>query len=241
MDLLLRLLIAHIITDFFLQSSSWVRDKQANTWRSRSLYLHVFLTGIVAWVFLGEWDLWHIAVLIMVTHYLIDLYKLSFLLDNLAGYVIDQACHIVVLIGVAVYLTDSLDGVRVYLAHLLADTRSLVIISGYLAVTAPVGYLVGKATRRWREDLHSADAERDSLEHAGVWIGILERVLVVTFVLFNQFQAIGFLIAAKSILRFSDKSEDNPRKQTEYVLIGTLISFTIALFVGLLIKSVNSL
>jgi hypothetical protein len=70
------------------------------------------------------------------------------------------------------------------------------------------------------------------------WIPL--RTLVLTFVLFGQFQAIGFLIAAKSILRFGDKNGNNPSKQTEYVLIGTLLSFTMALFIGILVKKLIS-
>jgi hypothetical protein len=50
----------------------------------------------------------------------------------------------------------------------------------------------------------------------------------------NQFASVGFLIAAKSILRFSDK--ENTQKKTEYVLIGTLMSFAAAAIIGILIN-----
>jgi len=63
-------------------------------------------------------------------------------------------------------------------------------------------------------------------------IGIIERFLVLTFVILNQFEAVGFLIAAKSILRFKD---DNTIK-TEYVLIGTMLSFGIAIALGIIIN-----
>ncbi|MGV3641555.1 MAG: hypothetical protein ACO1NZ_13605 [Adhaeribacter sp.] len=36
------------------------------------------------------------------------------------------------------------------------------------------------------------------------------------------------MIAAKSILRFSDRSEQKPRKQTEYVLIQGVLKSTIS-------------
>ena len=241
MEILLRLLIAHIITDFFIQPDHWVDDKKENTWKSKFLYFHVLLTGLVAWLFLWDWNLWCVALFIMITHLLIDLYKLICCKDNLTSYIFDQIYHIIILGVSAVYLSNGMDTVSTTVSNIFLDTKWLAIISGYLAVTTPVGYMVGKATQKWRDELVDSVKERDSLKDAGIWIGILERVLVVTFVLFNQFQAIGFLIAAKSILRFSDKSEDNPRKQTEYVLIGTLISFTIALFIGLLIKSVANL
>jgi len=51
----------------------------------------------------------------------------------------------------------------------------------------------------------------------------------------GQFTAIGFLIAAKSIFRFNDTREDG-NKKAEYFLLGTLISFTLAIVIGLLIK-----
>jgi len=39
-------------------------------------------------------------------------------------------------------------------------------------------------------------------------------------------------LAAKSIFRFGDLKEAKDRKLTEYVLVGTLLSFGIALLVG---------
>ena len=76
--------------------------------------------------------------------------------------------------------------------------------------------------------------ERDSLASAGLWIGALERLLIVTFVLMHEYSAIGFLIGAKSLLRFGDASKTNARKQSEYILIGTLLSFCFALFTSMI-------
>ena len=74
------------------------------------------------------------------------------------------------------------------------------------------------------------------LPNAGTLIGYLERVLILTFILIDQFAAIGFLLAAKSIMRFGSASGSNHRKLTEYVIVGTLSSFTIAIFIGLAVK-----
>ena len=57
---------------------------------------------------------------------------------------------------------------------------------------------------------------------AGIWIGWLERGLVFGFVLLDQFAAIGFVIAAKSILRFEYARK---AEQSERVIIGTMASF----------------
>lgn len=64
---------------------------------------------------------------------------------------------------------------------------------------------------------------------AGKYIGILQRLFVLGFILLNQWSSIGLLIAAKSVFRFSDLSRAKDRKLTEYILIGTLISFGLAI------------
>lgn len=78
------------------------------------------------------------------------------------------------------------------------------------------------------------EIDNDGLDKAGMWIGQLERILTLTFILLAQFQALGFLIAAKSILRISVKKKQE-RKLTEYVLIGTMLSFSISIFMGIII------
>lgn len=85
----------------------------------------------------------------------------------------------------------------------------------------PASRFIASFTKNWRTEIEKEDNERDSLDNAGKWIGILERLLILTFIFLHQYTAIGFLIAAKFVLRISDKDSSYPRKQTEYVLIGT--------------------
>ena len=73
-----------------------------------------------------------------------------------------------------------------------------------------------------------------SLPDAGKFIGYLERLLVLLFILYNHWEAVGFLLAAKSVFRFGNLKESHDRKLTEYVLIGTLLSFSLALVVSLI-------
>ena len=75
------------------------------------------------------------------------------------------------------------------------------------------------------------------MQAAGQNIGYLERVLVLTFILLNQFAAIGFLLAAKSVFRFGDLRQSEDKKLTEYVMLGTLTSFALTIAVGLLVSS----
>ena len=64
-------------------------------------------------------------------------------------------------------------------------------------------------------------------------IGMLERVLIYAFVLSGQFGAIGFTLAAKGFTRFKELEN---RGFAEYVLIGTLLSSSIAMAAGVWIK-----
>jgi hypothetical protein len=113
--------------------------------------------------------------------------------------------------------------------------KGLGAMTGYLVVIFPIGFIIGMATQQWQDEI-SKDGGSTSLKKAGRYIGIFERILVLTFILTNNFSAIGFLIAAKSILRFSDKSKSGARKQTEYVLIGTLMSFALTIVIGVLMR-----
>jgi hypothetical protein len=61
------------------------------------------------------------------------------------------------------------------------------------------------------------------LPDGGRAIGQLERGLIFLLVFTGMPEGIGFLIAAKSVLRFGSVSDD--RKVSEYVIIGTLASF----------------
>ena len=79
------------------------------------------------------------------------------------------------------------------------------------------------------------DGNEKSLNQAGKYIGILERIFVFIFVITGKWEGIGFLLAAKSVFRFGDLKESKDRKLTEYILIGTLLSFGIAIATGMLV------
>ena len=85
---------------------------------------------------------------------------------------------------------------------------------------------------KWTPDTESVD-DTASLQSAGQYIGIVERILVFIFMLSNEWQAVGFLLAAKSVFRFGNLQEAKDRQLTEYILIGTLISFGVAVLTGM--------
>ena len=69
---------------------------------------------------------------------------------------------------------------------------------------------------------------------------MLERLFVFLFVITNFWEGIGFLLAAKSIFRFGDLKDNNDVKLTEYILIGTLLSFGLAIVIAkIYLKLIN--
>ncbi|QED37049.1 DUF3307 domain-containing protein [Antarcticibacterium arcticum] len=234
--LLLQLLLAHLVADFVLQPKSWIAHKRKYKARSYILVIHSLLAGILTLIFLQSVEWWYAALFISVTHYFIDMWKLRQQKDDLKYFLLDQLFHAVILILVWLYLINGFPQLIPSLKSLFNSVQFLAILGGYLLVIFPAGYLIGKATRRWQDEIEPT-YKMNSLEAAGRYIGIFERILVLTFIITDNFAAIGFLIAAKSILRFSDKTETGARKQTEYVLIGTLMSFAITILLGLLIRA----
>ncbi len=234
MILVLRLLLAHLIADFLLQPNSWVKDKNEKGIRSFKLLLHILVVTGVSTILTIDFFVWQIPVFIFVLHYLIDLLKIYFRTpkaNDLLWFIADQFLHIISIIGVAMLVEGAANQWIEALGELLSSKEVLVVVLAYCFIIWPSMIIINLATQGWQTQIN--DEMGPSLQNAGKWIGILERILVLTFVLAAQFQAIGFLIAAKSILRISVKTENSARILSEYVLIGTFISFTIAILVGL--------
>jgi hypothetical protein len=81
---------------------------------------------------------------------------------------------------------------------------------------------------------HSDSVIKDNIR-AGRVIGVLERWLVLVFVLMDQFTAIGFLLAAKSVARFREVKGETSFPEVSF--IGTLYSIMIAILFGLLLTN----
>lgn len=230
LNILLRLLIAHLLTDFVLQPKAWVDDKEKKKEKSVKLYLHVLVTTIVTYLLLGWWNNWWIPLVIFVTHLCIDIWK-SYRPNDIFYFLLDQVFHITVILVIWFCAYFSWEEIVTLWNAVIKNRQIWALFLGYLVVIWPLGIAIGKATEKWREGL---DGDTKGLASAGIWIGRCERVLILTFILTNQYTALGFLITAKSILRFND-NDDKTQRRTEYILVGTLISFASAALVGIII------
>lgn len=227
-----QLILAHLLGDFILQPNAWVLDKENKKEKSKFLYLHILLHTILSFIFLNDINLWWVAILVGVTHYIIDLAKLRFqkIKTKKRWFFIDQFLHIAVILALSYYFKE-------FNLDFLKDQKFLKILIGALFLTTPASIIIKTLLSSWTpvaEDLNKLQTE--SLTSAGKYIGILERLLVFTFILVNHWEGVGFMVAAKSVFRFSDLAQAKQRKLTEYVLIGTLLSFGMAVLIAILIK-----
>ena len=131
-----------------------------------------------------------------------------------------------------------------YLLSLLVDPRpeglqwgrAMLIAAVYLYVCGRGLVLVRAvldlpALRMRRDD----DRTRGAIEVArGRAIGVLERALLLTFVFFAEYGAVGFVVAAKSLARFKALED---REFAEYFLIGTLASLLLAVLGGVALRA----
>lgn len=228
---LAKLLIAHLLTDFVLQPTSWVEDRRKKHFASVKLYIHVAVTSLMACLLIG-WAYWPVVLVILVTHWLIDGWK-SYRPDNATYFLADQLLHLAVIAGCWWFTFTDHEGLYAICRQWSADPHHWIVVAAFLFVTQPSGVLIGQLTGQWSRKI---DDDKNSLAHAGKWIGIAERIIVLILVLENQYSAIGLLITAKGIIRFSEK--DRQEIKTEYLVIGTLLSIGVAIITGLLVKGV---
>lgn len=231
MILFTKLFLAHLIGDFLLQPLRWVVHKESHKVRSKYLYLHILVHFVVMMLLLWDWTYWKVVLVILTTHYFIDLAKLyttPLFKNKSVPFFIDQFLHILVL-----YICS-------YYGNVLQHTENWFgqldwgLITAMFFVSFPSAIIMGKLLEGMSAQI---EFDHKSLPNAGKYIGILERLFVFVFIILGRWDAIGLLITAKSVFRFNDLKEGNSRKLTEYILIGTLLSFGLAMATGLIYMS----
>lgn len=107
--------------------------------------------------------------------------------------------------------------------------RKIALFTAYLFCGKPANICIGAVLNVCKIEVPQGENIGGGLENGGRLIGICVRVISITLVLSGQYAAVGFLITAKSILRYPSE------KQNEYILIGTLLSFGIVFILGALL------
>ncbi|MBP5346870.1 MAG: DUF3307 domain-containing protein [Bacteroidales bacterium] len=226
------LLFAHLFADFFLQSEKMCKNKEEDPccW---SMVIHILIVaGCTCICSNAYWDFLKCAIwVIALTHLLFDCIKSSVAQYKvikkhaLFVFLVDQVLHVGVLAFVAYFFRKCHPWNQF---NWLSDTwvwKAPAVLCLILVIFKPADIFI-------KNLLNSLKIRNKKNTHVGRWIGCLERILCVLFFSLGQYEAIGLIVAAKSILRY----REHETIKTEYVLLGTLASFSIACISGLAIK-----
>lgn len=228
MILFVKLLLAHLITDFLLQPTRWVEAKRRHFLASWQLYVHALLHGVVSLIFVANITFWPWAVALAIVHLAIDITKLYLTrrYPTIDWFFHDQIAHVITLIAITLIVLQP-----PFLFEWFNHPKIWLLATAICLLTYPAAVAINHIMRGWAQE--TEEQLSYSLKNAGKYIGIVERILIFTFILFNQWAAIGLLVTAKSVFRFGNLRNENNRKLTEYFLLGSLVSLLWAVIVSI--------
>lgn len=198
-----------------------------------------------------------LVIIICASHLLIDNWKLQ-PRNELVHLLVVQTIHILIIGLLWSCISDfTLQQIKVFFSHIFT-AKNMVIAVSYILICKPASVIIALALKKHTDSLSDSDTNKaienkDGLENetnsinkdsstfdkkstgllsAGAWIGYIERCLAISFIFMGQFAGIGFLVATKTIFRFGDLTKNKDMKLTEYMMLGTLLSYAIAIFVG---------
>lgn len=218
------LVLAHLVADFVLQTDRICGDKAARKWRSAYHYVHAAVVFALSWVVTWDVDFLWCALAIAVTHLGIDVWK-SYRGEDVSWFVLDQGLHL----GVLGFVANVWTGCHGWDLPPGIELRYVALGVAVLICWKPSNIFIKLMLKHYSVNMPADGAGRFN---AGALIGTLERWLILIFVCLQRYDALGLLIAAKSIIRFGDKET----AKTEYVLAGTLLSIFIAVLAGMLAR-----
>lgn len=251
-ETLLLLLTAHLLGDFVFQSRRMVDGKR----EPKVMFLHVAIHLGTTFFLLGGFH--PLAFLVLFgTHWSIDWIKTTYAEENANIFLLDQVAHLLVLIFAARLIPQAaVDGwwsssvMRGDNGHGSLYLVFACVVCGVIVNTRAGGTFIGLLTAPLRAELREsgpttegssvdqpADCLAQGLRNGGRQIGMLERLLAMLLILINQPGGLGLLLAAKSILRFGEVKDSSHRKVAEYIIIGTFMSFGLAITTSILVRA----
>lgn len=228
---LVKMVAAHLLGDFIFQSDDMCQRKYSSKSLDKypALILHALIQGGLTYIFIAQWDNWLIPSIICLSHFCIDWIKSIVKERGLKAFIIDQAAHyFVMLLLWWIYFSKLSHTVEI--STYICSFRAWVTLTSFVAVLSPSSILIKQFLEFEKWTPNSNDYK--GLPNAGKWIGYLERILILIFIYTDNIEGVGFLLAAKSIFRFGELNKGKELKITEYVLIGTFTSFTIAILIA---------
>lgn len=235
------LFAAHFLCDFVLQTDLDVKEKN----KTKIFIKHILLITIISYLFLGLFKNYLIPIFILITHSIVDFIKLKIKKDNIWIFLTDQLAHILIIIFISfntTFFTDTSN--QFFWEKYFGKDYYLVsfFVGSLIIVTKFSGILISYLIKPLQTKIYRKAQSENNLPQTGKIIGYLERFIILISLLMNAPALIGFLITAKSILRYAEIKSENDKLFVEYILIGTLFSFALGLsFSYLTYESIRTL
>jgi Protein of unknown function (DUF3307) len=242
---ILALYLAHLLTDFVLQTAGMVKEKRggaaAGYVKHGAVYFAcaVAVTGFFVPGVFFSWRFQIAALTLTLAHLGIDWCKIALgrktaWAEGTIAFAIDQAAHLATVVGAGCWIArvapKLVVGKFLGVARAPSD-RVLLLIVVYVGVIFGGGYLIRFLTRPLLKHLHASESPLQ-LSNAGMYIGWLERFLVMTALFLRSPATAGLILAAKSIARYPEFKKE---QFAEYFLIGTLLSISAAIVGGVIL------
>lgn len=238
------LLFAHSLADFLLQTGWMVTHKR----NPLVMLLHILTVAALSYAALG-FNGFGVVLAIAASHLLFDAVKTYWPANGWRAFLLDQGLHMVAILVAATQFPEIYNGgywheygmletPPAWLAYIpegwvAVGPAFMLLTGGLILATRAGGFFIGAFMAPLSLE------KTEGLPKAGAIIGNLERALAYLFILSGQPQNIGFLLAAKSVLRFSSAKEN--RAISEYVIIGTLLSFGWVIGVSMAVMALRDL
>jgi hypothetical protein len=179
MIILIKLILAHFIGDFLLQPTAWVKEKEVKKVKSKYLYAHILIHGLLVLLLLWDFNYWLLALLLMISHGFIDIIKLYAQKEaNKSNwFLMDQILHMISILGLWVFFFKP----DINLNPILSSSKIWIYASAILFITVVSGIVMKELMSSWSKTL--GDNYDESLSNAGKYIGMLERIFVFVFVM----------------------------------------------------------
>ena len=242
-QLFLNLIFAHVVGDFYCQTHKFIKEKRKLKLKSLKLYLHIIIIFLLSWISVWSWTFWWAALIIGMSHLIIDTLKSVVECCKPSGqpiyktqyavwpFVIDQLLHIVIIAVVAGSWLQYNDWSQHEWIKLLGTHYQLLALA-LLVSWRPANIFVANILQSCQVNFVDENNVRLANFKLGALIGTLERWLIIFFMSVQQYEAIGILVAVKSIRGFGVNREN---EKSEYVLAGTILSISIGIAAGLLL------
>jgi hypothetical protein len=235
----LKLVVAHFVAWGRIQRRDWLPGAEFSFWRAlggAGVYAAIALVLILLGDRPGGWG--------MVVWLVGTTAGVRLVLDSIRGrYLTRSWSNLIALQGAEVALICALTALAFdsgTFARAVATGLDSPVAYGVVATYGASVWLGGALVRLVTGLLGETKEQRPGIDGAGSIIGVLERLLVTSFVLFwpaYGAAAIGLIFSAKSIARFPEMGKENGTQFAEYYLVGTLTSFAVAIGAGMLARA----